>query len=270
MGAVYPNPWDSYDTEGGDINIIFEAPLRLRLDEPYLNGRGTDDPYGDGTWTWLRCELPTFITGESTPSWLWYYRRESADRVNWGAWESFLNFTPTIDGSKEYDSWDIFHLGYSATTGLREARLRVVPPATRDHYYQYCVAIVGPPTANAIYGVSGSEYVLSENCLRYGHVEFGAYIDEPFVPGKTPVKAAHMLELQERVNVLRAFYGVPLAEFSPITAEITPLALWTQHVEEIRTALDGINPQTVEWLGIPLNCPRADVMAQLQAVINTL
>lgn len=270
MATVYPNPWDSYDAEGGDISLIFDAPLRLRVDMPYVNGGGTDDLWAEGASTVLRCELPTFIKGDSTPTWLWYYRRESSDRENWSGWERFLTFTPTIDGSVEYDEWDVFQLGYNTKTGLREARLRVVPPETRDHYYQYCVAIAGPPTNNAVYGVSGSEYTLSENCLRYGHVEFGPYIDDPLVPRETPIKAAHMLEMQERTNILRDFYKLPLAEFSPIVAELTPLALWKQHVEEIRAALDEITPEPVAWMDVPVNQPRADVMEQIREVIMSL
>jgi hypothetical protein len=110
---------------------------------------------------------------------------------------------------------------------------------------------------------SGTE---SEAAYR-GHAELEGFTDSPLVAGETPVKALHMQELQDRVNTLREFYGLSAYGFTAITGVATALKDWTAHVNEIRAAVDEIGEEHVAWIAIPVNCPRADVIEQLRAVI---
>lgn len=255
MSAVYPNPWDDYN---GKIGIYFEAPLRLRLDKPYINEGNTI----------LRCELPGVFGGESTPTLLWYYRRESTNRVDWGEWESFVFPMPKIDGSVTYEPGEVFTLGFNTETGLREARLRVTPPETLGNYFQYCVAISGSASSKLPYDLPVSEYTLSENCLRYGVVEFGPYTDATLAPGETRIKAVHMAEMQERVATIYDHFAYGEFVHTPTVAGATSLGLWLQQVNELRSAIDEHFPAHEDWLTVTINRPRADIMMQLRRVID--
>ena len=268
---LFENPIEQFAHDPGDIRYVHAPPLRLYVDNPYVNGEGEDNVSPDGS-TVLRCELPYYHPlkdGIYAPQRLEIYRRESTDGVNWGAWEKPYNGLMYIDGTQSYEPWEKFTIGSNWQTLNKEARLIVCPPLVRDNYYQFAANVEGGGVVGT-YLQYVSEYVYSENLLRYGHADFPPHIDAPLVPRETPIKAAHMLEMQERTNILRDFYKLPLAEFSPIVAELTPLALWKQHVEEIRAALDEITPEPVAWLDVPVNQPRADVMEQIREVIMSL
>lgn len=267
---IYDNPIDQFIYDPANIRYVHAPPLRLRLDNAHVNGEGKDS-IEPGRSTVLRCELPWYrpvLDGIYAPQRLVIYRREN-DGVNWGPWEKPYNGLMYIDGSVEYEPDGIFTIGVNEQTLNDEARLIVCPPLVRNNYYQYAAHVEGG-------GVHGtyldylSEVIYSETLLRYGHEDFPPHIDAPLVPRQTPVKAAHMLEMQERTNFLLAWYKKAQVQFSPIVAEITSLALWTQHVKEIRAALDKITPEPVEWLDIPANQPRADVMEQIREVIMSL
>lgn len=100
-----------------------------------------------------------------------------------------------------------------------------------------------------------------------GHAELEGFTDSPLIAGETKVKALHMQELQERANTLRAFYGLAAYSFTNIVSGETGLKDWTAHVGEVRTAIDEISTKHDAWIDIPVNCPRADVIEQLRAVI---
>ena len=76
-----------------------------------------------------------------------------------------------------------------------------------------------------------------------------------------------MQELQERANTLRAFYGLAAYSFTNIVRGETGLKDWTAHVGEVRAAIDEISTEHDAWIDTPVNCPRADVIEQLRAVI---
>lgn len=161
-------------------------------------------------------------------------RAESVDGVSFGAWATIA--TPTA------------------------AALSVAPPATYGNYYRFRVRTRGA-AGSAYY----SAWKTCANTLRRDHAPLEGFTDSPLVAGTTPVKALHMLELQSRVNTLRAFYGLSAYAFSPIDAR--GIAGWTDHVKEIRTALDEIGKEHDAWIDIPVNRPRADVLEQLRAVV---
>ena len=65
------------------------------------------------------------------------------------------------------------------------------------------------------------------------------FTDDPIVPGVTPVKAIHIAELRERINLLRSVAGLePFSWTDPVlTAGVTPVRL--AHLLELREALAG-------------------------------
>ena len=121
-------------------------------------------------------------------------------------------------------------------------------------------------------GAAGSEWrsetgTESSGSTYRGHDELAEFTDSPLVAGETYVKSLHMLELQDRANTLRGFYGMKAYGFSTITGGTTGLKDWTAHVNEIRAAVDEISTDHAAWISFSVNCPRADVIEQLRAVI---
>lgn len=120
-------------------------------------------------------------------------------------------------------------------------------------------------------GGHGSQYNAltgtESNITFRGHVELEGFTDSPLVVGETYVKAIHMQELQDRANTLRTFYGLAEYNFTSVVSGETGLKDWTAHVTEVRAAVDEISTDHAAWLDIPVNCPRADVIEQLRAVI---
>lgn len=121
-------------------------------------------------------------------------------------------------------------------------------------------------------GAAGSEWrsetgTESSDSTYRGHAALEGFTDSPLVVGETYVKALHMQELQDRVNTLREFYGLPRYSFNAIVSRETDLKDWTAHVSEIRAAVDEISTAHDAWIAIPVNCPRADVIEQMRAVI---
>lgn len=161
-------------------------------------------------------------------------RAESTNDSAWGAW--------------------------GALTTTAATSLSVSPPTTPGNYYKYRVRTLG---------AAGSDYYSgwkeSTNTLRRDHAALAGFTDSPLVVGVTPVKALHMLELQDRINTLRGFYGLSAYAFSPIDAR--GIAGWTTHVNELRAAFDEIGKSHEAWIAISVNCPRADVIEQLRAVV---
>ncbi len=111
-----------------------------------------------------------------------------------------------------------------------------------------------------------------------------AWTDASLVAGETPIKAAHMTELQAAINNVRAYYGLAAYPFSSITAGVTGLVGWTGHVAELRAAIDEVvslvngwdtanstnDISLPAWTTISVNCPAAAIIAQLRAAIPLL
>lgn len=102
--------------------------------------------------------------------------------------------------------------------------------------------------------------------------------------GSTRIKAAHMNELRDMIDDVRAYYG--LAGYSwaeSITAE-TSMSGWRDHIAEMRTAIEQIaatvnawntytttnNITLPAWIAIVGAQPSAAVMQQIRDVIPTL
>ena len=163
-------------------------------------------------------------------------RCESIDGTSWGSW--------------------------AALTTTTETSLSVEPSSTYGNYYKYRVRTQG--SAGSSYYSGWKE---STNSLRRDHAPLDAFTDPVLTAGVTPIKAIHMQEMQDRVATLRAFYGLSAYSFSTVTAGQTSLAGWTEHVNEIRAAVDGIGKTHDTWLEIGQNVPTVSVMQQLRDII---
>lgn len=163
-------------------------------------------------------------------------RCESSDGASWGSWSAL-----------------------ETTTGTS---LSVAPSSTYGNYYKYRVRAQG--SAGSSYYSGWKE---STNSLRRDHAPIDAFTDPVLTAGMTPIKAIHMQEMQDRVATLRAFYGLSEYRFSTVTAGQTSLAGWTEHVNEIRAAVDDIGKAHDSWVEIGQNVPTVSVMQQLRDII---
>lgn len=168
----------------------------------------------------------------------------------------FVQYSDSADGV----AWDGWHEYGSIDTAETSGSMTVSMPAA-NMFRKWQVWTIG--TASGYDSESGAESPASYR----GHEPLEGFTDDPLTAG-TYVKALHMTELQDRVNTLRAFYGLSAYVFSPIDAR--GIAGWTEHVNELRAAIDEMKVEHETWLEIPVNCPRADVMNQLRAVAMAL
>lgn len=96
------------------------------------------------------------------------------------------------------------------------------------------------------------------------------YTDPEIIAGQTPIKAVHMLELRENINVVRVGYGLAACSFAEIVPGYTSLGGWLDHITEMRAAIDETGAPHESWILLEVNCPRADVIQQLRRVVAAL
>lgn len=165
---------------------------------------------------------------------------DSSDNKTWGAWTELK------------------------TVGVVNS-CEVAMPA-ENKYRKYKVWTLGA-AGSSWRSAEGTE---SSGSTYRGHAALTDFTDSPLVAGQTYVKALHMQELQDRANTLRGFYGLKAYSFSKVTGGATDLKHWTTHVNEIRAAVDEIGKSHAAWISFSVNCPRADVIEQLRAVILSM
>lgn len=160
------------------------------------------------------------------------YYRDSSNGINWG------NETLYADAGNV--------TSYS-----------VSPPAV-GYYRKYVVYSIG--------AVNGSN---SSGTVCYGSVYHydGAFTDDPLVAGETHIKAVHMTELQELAGIICVCYDCFDISFNSVTAGVTSIGNWSQHVGEIRQAIDNLGISHENWIEISENRPTAEVMQQLRDVL---
>lgn len=95
----------------------------------------------------------------------------------------------------------------------------------------------------------------------------GNFTDNELIVSTTPIKAVHMTEIQDLVNIARDNAALARKTFSEIISGVTSLGEWTEHVTEIREAIDEFNSIHEDWIEIPVNKPTVAVMQQLRDVI---
>ena len=162
---------------------------------------------------------------------------ESSDGITWGDWSLYTTTSSSVQSCS------------------------IASPSTYNNYYKCRVRALG--------SLEESNYSLwkeSVNRLRRDHEPIGEFTDA-LVQNETPIKAVHMTELQDAINMLLDFYGLNEQTMTNIVAGTTSLGGWTNHVNEIKSAIDILTTYHDDWLEIPVNCPRADVMQQLRDVI---
>lgn len=168
-------------------------------------------------------------------------QRESSDGSSWGSWA-------TVSGSP--------------VTGTS---LDVTPPDTVGNYYQYRVRTRGS---------AGSDYysgwVTSTNTLRRKWNAFGAWTDQTLTAGVSGIRAVHITQLQERVAVIRAFYGLSAYAFTAVTARKTKIATWASLIGELRSAIDGITTNHAAWNTLEAGKPRIAHITQLRDIIDNM
>lgn len=208
--------------------------------------------------TVTRCIAPTTVTIEksitaaATNTLTWSGAKEGTNNKISGY---FIQYVDSADGKNWGSTW-----GGDITVGVVSSSS--VPMPADNTYRKYRVFTLGAAGSNWR-SASGTESAATYR----GHAALAGFTDSPLVKGTTPVKALHMQELQDRANQLREFYGLASYKFTTITSGTTGLRDWTAHVNEIRAAVDGISTNHDKWISISVNCPRADVIEQLRAVI---
>lgn len=142
---------------------------------------------------------------------------------------------------------------------------QVLPPAIFGHHFRYYVRTVGH--AGEAYA---SDWAACADTLEKTRPTLAPYTDETITAGETPIKAAHMLELQANVNRLRQGLGLASYAFTTLRAGYTSLAGWSAHVAELRAAIDEMPVAHEAWISISVNCPTAAVMMQLRRVVAAI
>lgn len=172
-------------------------------------------------------------------------RCESADGVLFGSWSAVPD------------------------SPVASASMLVSPPPIAGHVYKFRVRAVG--SAGEAYASSWTE---SGNTLKTGHDALLPFTDAVLTANLTYVKAVHMTELQQNINLLLGWYGLPPSPFTQITDSQsgagTYLKDWTKHIEELRVAIDRISKEHDPWISISVNVPRADVVMQLRDIVMKL
>lgn len=223
---------------------------------------------GDSARNTLVYAEPVFTTdagAPSAPKFSSTLSREAAT-LSWGAGSAGtgnavtgydVEYADSADGSS-WGSWQT--LSGSPVTGTS---ISISPPATVGHYRKCRVRTRGS---------AGSDYysgwVESANTLRRKWNAFGSFTDEALTAGVSMIRAIHLTELQERVNAIRAFYGLSAYGFTSVTARKTKIAKWADLILEIRTAIDGVTTDHESYNTLSAGRPRIAHITQLRRIID--
>lgn len=93
--------------------------------------------------------------------------------------------------------------------------------------------------------------------------------DDPLVSQETRIKAAHIMELQELANIIdTCYYDLTSGlYFYDVVSGETNIMEWSDHVNQLRTAIDDLGISHDDWIEITENRPTAEVMQQLRDVL---
>lgn len=206
-------------------------PSNVKLDKTLA--RAENDPV---TLSWSAGSAGTnnSVTGYDVQ------QRDSADGSTWGSWT-------TVSGSP-----------------VSGRSITVYPPDTVGHYRQFRVRTRG--SAGSSYY---SAYVTSSNTLRRKWEKFTSWIEDPIIPRKTYIREPIIIEIRERIDEIRAFYGLAAYAYTPLVARETKIARWAVLIQELRDAIDEIG--TVQgWNTLEAGKPRIAHITQLRAIIDGL
>jgi photosystem II stability/assembly factor-like uncharacterized protein len=135
----------------------------------------------------------------------------------------------TITGTNFAAGQTSVTVGGSAATGVAVTGATSLTAVTPAH---------GAGAADVVVTTPGGSATLSN-----GYTYTGApppFTDDPLAAGSTVVKVSHLNELRQRIDELRARYGLAAASWSDTTlvAGVTPAR--AVHLSELRTALDAV------------------------------
>ena len=110
----------------------------------------------------------------------------------------------------------------------------------------------------------------STNTLRRKWDAFGAWTDATLTARVTPIRAVHLTQIQERIAIIRSFYGLSAYTFTAITARQTKIAKWATLIGELRSAVDGITTNHESWNTLEAGKPRIAHITQLRSIIDKM
>ena len=187
--------------------------------------------------------------------------------LSWGAGSAGTNnavtgydvqYSDSVDGAS-WGSWT--NASGSPASGTS---LTVLPPDAVGSYRKFRVRTRGSAGADWYSG-----WVESTNTLRRKWNAFAGWTDPTLVARSTKIRSVHLTQLQERINTIRAFYGLGHASFSVITPRATRIA-WATHIQEIRAAIDGVTTSHEAWNVLYSGKPRIDNITQLRRIIDNM
>ena len=207
------------------------APTVFNLEKTVTNGQATT-LYWSGAKGGTNNNIKNYLIEQS----------ESSDGLIWG------NFTQLA----------LVFNNITSTT--------VYPPFEDGHYYKYRIQVQGELENEEYY----SEWKDCSNYLQKYDTEGIDFTDAVLISGVTRVKAIHMIELQNKINEIRAASDIEEYAFTKIESGVTSLGGWTSHVIELRKAIEDIVSYTIEWEEIEKNTPRASVIEQIRTIVKNL
>ena len=170
----------------------------------------------------------------------------------------YIQYQDAVSDLAWPDTWIDLETDWAAST------LIVSPPDEIGSYRKFRIQVKG--TAGPDYY---SDWLETDAAiLRKDMAPFEGFTDSELYPRTTKIKAIHMTEMQDRINNLLVFNGKEIYPFSAIIAGQTKLSGWTNHVVEIREAIDQLKTSHEPWIDILDNRPSTDVMMQLRDVMN--
>lgn len=223
---------------------------------------GSVSGYNSGGST-VVATLTCDIGAPGAPTWAVVSKCISAGEnvsLSWGAGSDGTNnavsaykitYSDSIDGS----SWS--PEAVLASVGVDVLTYSVAPPEAG--YRRYFVVSVG-----TVSGSDSGAVIADKDICNIGDFEF---TDSVLTSGETRVKAVHMTELQDIAKIVCACFKGATPNLSDIVAGQTSLAGWSDHVGEVREALDGVGVTHADWIEIAENKPSAAVIQQLREVL---
>lgn len=248
-------------TDLDDLTYTITAPTTAGLTYYYwidsVGERSNSDGFSNyaslSTYNYTACGAPTECLLDSALS-------HTSVTLSWsgatdGTNNPIIGYEIQRCESTDGQTWDDWVV---ITTNHAETYLSVEPSNTYGNYYWYRVRACGE--------VYVSDWKNCTHTLRRDHEPIPEFTDSTLTVRTTNVKAIHMTELQNVISMLLDFYGLEAQNMTNIVSGKTGLNAWTNHVNEIRSAVDFLTTYHDEWIEVPVNCPRADVVQQLRDI----
>lgn len=230
--------WGADDTTAHEIAFTYTAVSASACGAP--EWVRVDNDASNCYSTWLRWGEGTHGTNNEIVG----YEVERAE----------IPYNVMTDTTGEQGKWK--YLGATYDTAMR-----IDPPTSPGHKYVYRVRACGAAGLHSDWMESEDGFLR----LLLTYTIDGIFTDPVLVPGETPVKAVHILELWNWHNATRRQLSMRPKGHSDIEAE--GLAHWKEHIEELRLSIDSIFKYYIQWIEITDNTPRADVIQQIRELI---